>query len=149
MISVKQIGLGEVAALTKKMKAFEQASSHVKVNVNHSIDFYTKLITSGIGAMFALYKDGDIIGGLGCLKAPDLHEGVMTAIETFWLVLPEHRGKGLLLFNAFEKWSDEQGCQNNAMIHMADSFPATLGKFYERKGYELAEFHFVKRKVRP
>jgi len=146
MPTVKQIGLDEVRALTEKMKAFEQASSHVKVNIEHSVKIYVNFITSGIGAMFALYADnGEIIGGLGCIKAPDIHDGSLMAVETFWMVLPEHRGQGLKLFRAFENWADEQGCKVKAMIHMADSFPFALAKLYKRKGYELAEYHFIKR----
>lgn len=145
MYKVKQIGIDKVSELTYCMKSFELASSHVKVNIGHSIRFYTNLINNGIGAMFALYKDDMMVGGLGCIKAPDLHEGVLTAIETFWLVLPDHRGKGLLLLNAFEKWADENQCVNKAMIYMSDSFPESLAKLYKKKGYKLAEYHFVKR----
>lgn len=146
MATVRQIGLDEVTALTAKMKAFESASSFVKVEISHSAETYVNLIKSGIGAMFALLDGDEIIGGLGCIKAPDLHDGKLMAIETFWLVLPEHRGQGLKLLHAFEEWSDRQGCQKNAMIHMADSFPETLGRLYQRKGYNLAELHFIKEK---
>ena len=138
----------DILSATKVMKNFEQSSNHVKVDIEHSAQAYTKMVNSGISAFFSLEYDGVCFGGLGCIKAPDLHEGTLTAIETFWFVLPEHRGKGILLFNAFEKWADKQGCKNKAMIHMADSFPETLSKFYKRKGYELAEYHFIKRGVK-
>lgn len=141
---VRKIGLDQVRSLTEKMKAFENASAFVKVNIDHCVKVYSHFINSGMGAMFALMDGNEIIGGLGCIKAPDLHEGVMTAIECFWLVLPEHRGQGLKLFRAFERWAAENKCEKKAMIHMADSFPEMLTKFYEREGYQLAELHYVK-----
>jgi len=98
----------------------------------------------GICGLFALYEGDDLIGGLGCIKAPDLHDGRLTAIETFWLVLPEYRGQGMKLFKVFEQWAAEQGCEKKAMIHMADSFPEVLGRFYAKKGYKLAELHWIK-----
>jgi len=145
-VTIRQANIDEIPGVIAVMKAFENESEFVTVEVEYSAAKYINLVNIGIGALFVLYKEGQIIGGMGCIKAPDLHDGKLTAIETFWLVLPEYRGHGMKLFKAFEKWSDDQGCQKNAMIHLADSFPSQLDKLYQREGYRLAELHFVKEK---
>jgi len=143
---ITEATIEEIPVITQLCKKFEQATSHVTVDIEHSIKSYTRFIESGIGTMLLLKKDGEIIGGLGCLKYPDLHSGELTAVETFWFVDPQHRGKGLKLFDAFEAWADKHGCVNKAMIHMVDSYPDILEKLYIRKGYKLIEKHYVKRK---
>lgn len=134
----------EILAAATVMKGFEQASSHVKVDPTHSANTYFNLVSAGIAVFFVMEKDGEMIGGLGALKAPDLHYNRIMAVETFWFVSPQHRGQGLQLFDAFEQWGAENGCNALAMIHMADSYPAALEKFYARKGYKLAEKHYIK-----
>ena len=149
MYEITEATIDEIPEMTRIAQGFEQASSHVKVNYEHSVKTYINFINSGIGVVLLLKKDNVIIGGLGAIKAPDLHEGVMMAIETFWFVSPEHRGRGLTLFDAFEEWAERNGCIDKAMIHMVDSYPGILEKFYTRSGYELVEKHYVKRGKRP
>lgn len=144
MYDVTIATLEEVPVITRLCKNFEQASKLVTVDIDHSVKAYTQFITSGIGAMLLLKRDGDIIGGLGCLKYPDLHSGVLIAVETFWFVLPEHRGRGLMLLDAFEAWGASQGCKKLAMIHLTDSYPAALERLYRMRGYQLVEKHYIK-----
>lgn len=144
MYEVTEATLAEVPKITILCKAFENETAHVKVDISHSIKSYCKFIDSGVGAMLLLKRDGEIIGGLGCLHYPDLHSGELTAVETFWFVDPGHRGKGLMLLDEFEKWAARQECTKVAMIHMVDSHPDILEKLYIRRGYKLVEKHFVK-----
>lgn len=126
------------------MKQFEQATNFVDVDVEYTASRYWQMVESGIATMFILEQDSEMIGGLGAIKFPDLHDGRMTAVETYWFVSPEHRGKGLKLFDAFEIWGEESGCKKLAMIHLADSYPDILEKLYERRGYKLVEKHYVR-----
>lgn len=143
---IQKAQISDVRRVTEFMKQFEQASKYVKVDVEHSIAQYEKLIGLDIAVMLMLLgENNELQGGLGALKVPDLHCGIMTGIETFWFVAPEFRGKGITLFNAFEHWAVvESGCKRTAMIHLEDSYPKVLKKLYERRGYYLMESHYVK-----
>lgn len=125
------------------MKRFEQESSFVKVKPEYAAESHWKLVESGIGRIFMLESDCQLIGGLGAIKFPDLNNGEMTAVECFWLVDPDHRGSGLKLLDAYEKWYEED-CSKGALIHLIDSFPDALEKVYFRRGYQLVEKHYVR-----
>jgi GNAT superfamily N-acetyltransferase len=135
--------LEEIPIIITLVKQFESFSQLVKVDVEHTISTYTKFVQSGMGKIFLLKVDREIIGGLGAILAPDLHTGHLTAIECFWFVIPEHRGGGLSLLTAFEQWAREQGCTKTAMIHLEDSHSVALSKIYARRGYQLAERHYI------
>jgi GNAT superfamily N-acetyltransferase len=126
---------------------FEKDSQFVKIDPVYAAKTYKNLIETGRGQVFLLCKeDGEVQGALGCIKGPDLHNGEMVAVETFWYVLPEYRGDfgSIQLFLAFEKWAKDQGCVRKAMIHMIDSHPKQLQRLYERRGYKLIEQHYEK-----
>ena len=134
----------EIRAVAQFMTQFEQATTFVKVDVDHTSKTYESLIRSGAAVFFVMEEDGQMQGGLGAIKSPDLHDGKLIAVETFWFVSPQFRGKGTLLFNAFEKWAIGHGCQKLAMVHLSDSYPGILRKLYKRRGYKLAEEHYIK-----
>jgi GNAT superfamily N-acetyltransferase len=134
----------EVRKVAEFMRQFEQATSFVKVDVDYTTGVYMKMIEQGIAAFLVLEDEGKMLGGLGCLKFPDIHSGEMMAVETFWFMAPESRGKGLLLLDAFEAWGARQGCRKLAMIHLADSYPKALERLYSMRGYKLIEKHYVK-----
>ncbi len=127
------------------MKQFEQASSFVKVDVQHAWKKYQVMMDSGIARVFiAEGEDEKLQGAIGFLISEDLHDGKKTAVETFWFVAPEFRGIGMELFKVFEAEAIKAGCQKLAMIHMTDSYPESLQAFYTRQGYRLIEQHFVR-----
>lgn len=134
----------DVCKVAQFMKRFEKESQFVKVDSAYAAESHWKLIESGIGRIFMLMHDGELIGGLGAVKFPDLNNGEMTAVECFWLVDPAHRGGGLKLLDAYEKWYESEGCSKGALIHLMDSFPESLEKVYIRRGYQLIEKHFVR-----
>lgn len=135
----------DVKQIAYFMKRFEQASSHVKVDSAYATESHWKLVKSGIGIIFMLEENGELIGGLGAIKFPDLNNGEMTAVECFWLVDPEHRGKGLTLLDAYEEWYEKEGCAKGAMIHLVDSYPKALRRLYRMRGYKPTEEHHVRR----
>lgn len=143
---IRKAEVGEIRHVTEFMKQFEQASSHVKVDIEYSITQYEKMVAADYAVVFMLIGlDNELHGGLGALKVPDLHCGLMTGIETFWYVAPKYRGPGLQLLDAFENWAVvENGCKRTAMIHMEDSYPELLKRLYRMRGYHLMESHYVK-----
>ncbi len=128
-------------------KKFEKDSRFIKVNPEVAHKTYSDLISKGIGKVFILCDNetGAMAGGMGMLKAPDLHDGVMTAVETFFFVAPEYRnGWGAFsLLRAFDKWAKETGCKRKALIHLVDSSPERLKRLYEIMGYTLVESHYI------
>lgn len=136
--------ISEIVAVAEFMTQFEKATSFVKVNVAHTSAAYERMISAGTAVFLVLEESGKMRGGLGAIKYPDLHDGRMTAVETFWFVAPEFRGQGIKLFDAFEAWSLKNGCEKLAMVHLADSYPDALKRLYLRRGYSLVEEHYVK-----
>ncbi len=130
---------------TEFLKAFENASSFVKVDVQYAHDRYQKFLESGICKVFYAETDEGVIQGtIGFIISDDLHDGKKIAIETFWFVDPTYKGVGKLLFNRFEEEAKKLGCKKLAMIHMVDSYPESLKAFYEKNGYSLLEMHYIK-----
>jgi GNAT superfamily N-acetyltransferase len=145
---IREALISEVRAVSTFMTKFEECTKFVKVDIDHATKVYKKLITDNMGAMIILTDESGsidkMVGGLGCVKGPDLHYPRITAVETFWYVTPEHRGSGLKLIKAFEAWAKRNNCDACAMIHLADSFENRLPNLYNRLDYELVEQHFVK-----
>lgn len=123
---------------------FSKESKHVIVDPERPAESYWGMIQSGTAAMLMLMEGDKCVGGLGCIKYPDLHSGELFAVETFWYVLPDHRGEGIKLLDAFEKWAADNGCVKCAMIHMVDSMSSALERLYRMRGYKLVEKHYVK-----
>jgi GNAT superfamily N-acetyltransferase len=143
---IRKLGPGEHMA--HLFKGFERDSKFVKIDPEYADKTYKDLIDRGAGEIFLLFDDetGNLMGGLGCIKAPDMWTGDLIAIETFWYVLPEYRSglQGAELLFAFEQWAVDEGCKKIAIIHLADSHPDRLDRLYHTLGYQLVEKHFVK-----
>ena len=76
--------VSEVRRVTEFMKAFEQASATVKVDVDYSVKRYEDFVSSGKGQMLMLLDDrGELQGSLGFLIAPDIHTGVRSIAKHF------------------------------------------------------------------
>lgn len=64
------------------------------------------------------------------------------AKESVWWISPEARGRSALqMLDAYETWAREQGCTTIGMASLASN---DVSRIYERRGYALAEMHFVK-----
>lgn len=77
--------------------------------------FYTQFPATVIG----LWKDGQLVGGIGALIAPDLNDGRLCANELFIFIPVEHRaGSGLLrLLRAYKAWAVEKGAEEIRLTH--------------------------------
>ena len=133
----------DIREITEMAKRFEECTKYILVDVEYAIKKYETLFDAGLGHMFGMRIDGKVVGGLGCIKGDDLHYPRAILVETFWFVLPEYRGYGVKLLEAFESLSRELKCDIRAMIHLEDSMPETLCQLYTDRGYELAEKHYV------
>ena len=142
---IREARLGEVRKVTEFMTDFEKETEFVKVHVDHTVQQYEEMIRSGRAAMFIIEDDdGNMQGGLGCVLGSDLHYPRMIAVETYWYIAPQQRGIGQQLIEHFEQWAKEKGCHATAMIHLTDSMPEVLERFYRMRGYRLIEKHYLK-----
>ena len=142
--SIRIIDSSEMRKVTEFMKQFEQASQFVKVDIDHATKIYEDAIDRGSMTVMVMEQENELIGSLAFLVAPDLHDGTLVGVETYWFMHPDHRRYGLKLFKLFETLAMNKGCTKLAMIHMMDSSPEVLEKLYRRRGYELIEKHYVK-----
>ena len=133
----------EAHDVAKFMKKFEKVTDFVKVDVEYTGRKYENLVNIGKAVLFILEESGKMIGGLGCIIGDDLHFPRTMAIETYWFVDKEHRGRGLELLDYFETWAESKG-YIPAIVHLADSYPERLEKLYLHRGYKLVEKHYIK-----
>ncbi len=98
----------------------------------------------GMGQIFKLEVDGQIVGAIGGMVYPDPNDADLVASEMFWFVDPAARGGGIRLFSAFEDWAKQRGAKRIAMIHLQSLAPEALERLYLRKGYRKIESHYFK-----
>lgn len=68
---------------------------------------------------------------------------VWLARETVWWIDPSHRGRAAVaMLDAYEAWAAEQGCKFAGMAGMGED--PDVAKLYLRRGYRVAETHFLK-----
>lgn len=128
------------------MKAFEQATELVKVDSDYTFNKYMKLMESGVCHILIAEDEitKDLHGAIGFLVVDDFHQNRKVGVESFWFVHPSFSGCGKELFNAYEEYAKELGCTCLAMIHLSDSYPERLERFYVKNGYKLTEKHYTK-----
>tara|TARA_E500000305_G_C3794705_1_gene131468 strand:- start:21 stop:464 length:444 start_codon:yes stop_codon:yes gene_type:complete len=105
---------------------------------------WLNLIETGVGKVLALLDKDDIIGGIGLINSPSLEDGALVVQEAFWFVDEKHRGGGIKLFRAAEKYTKQIGAERLMMIHLETSMPEKLKKFYKAMNYKLAETTYIK-----
>jgi len=138
----------EIEELHKITSLAEEFFSISGITGNFDIPFFIKnwefFLSSGMGSIFVLDGDEGIIGGIGCIKVPDIITGKPVASEMFWYVKDGRRGDGLKLFDEFEKWADDQGCSIKRMVHLSNVMPDELKRLYSRRGYREVEIAYEK-----
>ncbi len=105
---------------------------------------WAAMIEAGMGVIFLLEVGGHVEGIFGGVQFPDLYSGELIATEFFWYVREGHRGAGMKLFRAFERWAVERHCTQIRMVHLMDSMPEKLERVYRGLGFIPAEIHYVK-----
>lgn len=106
---------------------------------------WTDLVKSGVACVLGLFgDDGQINGALAFMLHPDIFNGDPVATESFWYMLPNHRGAGMQLLARFEQEARRLGCKRIHMIHLHRLQPEILGKLYARHGFEAIETNYVK-----
>jgi GNAT superfamily N-acetyltransferase len=118
--------------------------NNVKLNPDHLISSWERLLDLGIGVIYLAEENGEVIGGIGGVRHAELFTGNMTAVEMFWYMKEGKRGTGIKLFKMFEQWAKDNQCARVAMIYLPFSMPEKLDRFYTKNGYTLLEMHYEK-----
>jgi GNAT superfamily N-acetyltransferase len=144
--TTRELYLPELYKLEALGNQFATESKWVKFNIDSFIRHWETFLMSAVGMIFvAETEDGDIVGAIGGLKFEEPNSGTLMANELFWIVHPDHRGNcGLTLLNRLEDWARESGCACLWMNYLTDSMPEKVKSIYERKGFVMAETHWVK-----
>lgn len=144
---IRQATIDDLPNLGALAEQFFASSRHLReFDLNTFVANWTQFITLGIGVVFLLEDDEKTpLGAIGGLAFPDVNCGKLAAQEAFWFVAPESRGAGgVRLLDAFERWACGKGCVEIRMVHLEDSMPEKLQRFYERRGYEKSETVYTK-----
>ena len=123
---------------------FEEGKLPGGLNPDVFVATWKKLISTGVGVVFVLIGESGPQGFLGAVTYPDLFNGDKVAVENYWFVLPEFRGRGILLLNEFERWAKAEGCKRVSMVHLQRLQPDRLKELYESRGYQHIESAYVK-----
>jgi GNAT superfamily N-acetyltransferase len=97
------------------------------------------------GVVF-LAEDAEGVAGMIALAAvPHLFTGTRYAEEIAWFVRPDRRGSSAAtrLLAAAEEWARHQGLWCLKMGAPSDE--PSVGRLYERRGYQAVETSFMKR----
>ena len=124
---------------------FEEMKLPGTFKAAHFTTVWSTLMNLNIGTIFAAFKDGECIAGIGAIMFPDACTGDIIVTEAFWYVVPKHR-KGtiaLKLLNEFEAWAKKRNATRVRMGMLVNS-PSTVKELYTRRGYHPLETHYEK-----
>lgn len=142
---VESMAIEDIKSLQQCADAFfPVAGLRGSFNMGHFEQCWQTYYALGIGKIMVVRHSGRVVAAMGCLRVPDLYTGEMVASEVFWFVLPEHRGVGLALLDAYEKWARDEGCREVRMIHLSGLMPERLKALYQRRGYCEVEVAYGK-----
>lgn len=126
--------------------AFSAEAGRPPFNEEAFASAWRPLLSLGLGEIYAVRQDTKTLTAvLGAAFIQDPFSGVLSAVESFWYVLPEFRktGAGLVLLDHFESDAKRRECKQILMVHFAH-MGAGLQKLYESRGYVLTEQTFRK-----
>lgn len=87
--------------------------------------------------------DGSAQGVLMATAGEHPFGPVMLARETVWFIDPAYRGPAAIrMMDAYERWAQSLGCTYIGMAGMGAD--PDVAKLYLRRGYRVAETHFLK-----
>lgn len=128
--------LADIPRLVEMGQEFRRQTSYS----NHLADNPAKMAeTAGQliekQGVLVLERDDQVVGMLGFLVFPHFLSGENVAVEIFWWVDPQHRGRGLALIREAERRAKSSGAKQIQMIAPNDQVAA----IYRRMRYQFVE----------
>ena len=140
---IREATVDDIPVLVAMGMRFAQSDAYKHIVRDNPVQFEKMarmLITSGLGVMLVLEKNGCVEGMIGMLCTPHFLSGDMFAGEICWWINPEHRGDGVRLMRSAETWAREQGALSIQMVAPNER----VGSLYERMGYQQTETSYQK-----
>lgn len=142
---IRKFKTSDIDSLFALAKQFEKESDVFKgiggIKETHFKNYLERYYSLGLLKIWVVEKDDEIVSSLGCIEIADMFSGELCLLESFWFCNPEHRGnlENIKLFKTMEKYGIEKGVKYIQMIHLVDSMPDKLEKFYIKNGYQLTQ----------
>jgi GNAT superfamily N-acetyltransferase len=148
---IRTLTIAELGTLEACAREFYGASRFLRTfDMDRFRKVWEFLIGNGSGAIFVEESHigqsaSEITGCIGGVVNPDIYSGELVAEELFWYVRESTRGSGVRLYRRFEQWAAARGAGSLQMVHLLDSMPEKVGRFYLRAGFEPIETRYAKR----
>jgi GNAT superfamily N-acetyltransferase len=138
---IREAAIADLPAMEPAAQAFYASSKELHhFRIERFVNVWTNLIHAGSGVIFLAEADGKIEGAIGGVIHEDLYGGQeLIAEEFFWFIQPGSRGDGIRLYRRFKDWAIQHGAAELQMVHLSDSMPDKLARFYKHEGYSLIE----------
>lgn len=147
-LAIRPLTLDELPLCVPFGKAFYQEFKlRGTFNPPHFLKTWQVFVGNLGAVVIGLYRNEELIGGLGGLVSPDVFTGERVATEMFWYIGQAHRtGTGALrLLRAFEDWGKSIGVAELRLAHFMMQNNEQLQRLYEHRGYALLEQGYQKR----
>jgi GNAT superfamily N-acetyltransferase len=100
---------------------------------------------AGQGIVLCLHQNWDLKGAIAGVLHDSVFDGTPCASELFWYVWPgAPKGAGTALLGAFEEWAVSRKATRVTMAYMLHNMSEELARFYEKRGYQAFETHYIK-----
>lgn len=141
---IRRASITDLAALEPVAAEFYKASKFLKTfNIAKFSAIWRHFIETDFGVIFIAEQDGEIQGTIGGVIHPDIYGEHIVAEEFFWYVKENARGCGIKLYLKFKEWAKRRGASEIQMVHLMDSMPEKLTRFYRSQGFEAVETRYV------
>jgi hypothetical protein len=143
------INLDDVDAIALKSLGTEfyvESRMPGEFNFEHFMGSMRLAMDAKVLGLWVLEHNGEIIGAIGGLLAPNVFTGKMIAVESFWFVTEKcRRGiTGVRLLYAFIDWAVESKATAIHMAYMCNIHPEHMAKFYMTSGFFPHETMYVR-----
>ena len=149
-ILIRRLFIAELPLCERFAHEFHDEKQLGRFKIEVFIRNWTYFLNNAPAAIFGMWKNGELVGGLGAVVTPDLSDARKTATEMFWFVTKAARNgrDAWKLVEAFEAWGVEEDVDEYRIAHLLlpDEDPATvrLAPLYKRKGYRAIDVSFIK-----
>lgn len=145
---IRQAVKEDLLDVTYMVKRFvkESQNTHLGWNQDKVYSSLCEMVGRDDFLILLLEHEDDIVGMFIAFAVPCMFSDKLQAVELAWYVLPDHRAsrKSLKMIDMYEDWAKERNVALLNMINLDVINPEKAARFYERKGYKLAENTFTK-----
>lgn len=144
--SIRQAEIADLPKLAAGAAEFYAASEFLtSFDIGRFCETWSSLISGANGVIFLEEGDDGLINGaLGGIIHRDIYGEALIAEEGFWFMRPDMRGGGVKVYRAFENWAKARGAVSLQMVHLLDSMPEKVARFYRAVGFKAVETRYTK-----